>query len=399
MATALTPDLRLSTITQGDQFPGPITTLSDGSYVATWTTPFADGSSGAVMAQRFSAAGSPLSPVIQINQTAFSGQGAPTITQAGDGFAVFWSSQFQDDPRSSNGGIIGRVYSKNGVAVTDEFIVNEDSLVRDFDDVLNKQFTPNAATMPDGTLVVTWTSDQGDGSSDAVYQRRYAADGTALSEPEVVNTLRTSGNQQYSSVTAIVDGGGVYAGYVVSYGSGNDLFARHYDALGMPTGVEVELTANTSINNGGIRASVAGLDGGGYVAVWQTSFIQGGSGGDVVARLFNNDGTPASAEFRVNQLFSSTQDAPQVVATSNGGFAVVWESSAAPGDTSGGVVARRFDANGTELGDDFLVHDVVSGTQDFPFITELGNGTLVFTWRSNATGSNGDGDGTSVYQR
>ncbi len=65
--------------------------------------------------------------------------------------------------------------------------------------------------------------------------------------------------------------------------------------------------------------------------------------------------TGAFAQIQVNGYGPHHQTHPAVAMNDDGDFVVVWRSHVADG-RGGGVFARRFDADGTALGDEFKVN-------------------------------------------
>ena len=72
-----------------------------------------------------------------------------------------------------------------------------------------------------------------------------------------------------------------------------------------------------------------------------------------------------------------------MVAVSNGRFLVAWTDLS---QTSGAVRAQLFDADGSKLGDEFLVTEQIPGSRSLPEITLLANGNVVLTWESWTNG-------------
>src|SRR5688500_14679047 len=75
------------------------------------------------------------------------------------------------------------------------------------------QRQPSAAALAGGGFVVTWTSDDQDGSGAGVYAQRYDSDGIAHGGETRVNTPTANG-QDRPSVAALAGGG-----YVVTWTS------------------------------------------------------------------------------------------------------------------------------------------------------------------------------------
>ncbi|TFH28566.1 MAG: hypothetical protein E4H00_08550, partial [Myxococcales bacterium] len=60
-------------------------------------------------------------------------------------------------------------------------------------------------------------------------------------------------------------------------------------------------------------------------------------------------------EFSVNSYTTGQQILPRISHTSNGEFVVVW-TSYGPDESSGAVVAQRFDADASKQGKEFVVN-------------------------------------------
>ena len=93
-------------------------------------------------------------------------------------------------------------------------------------------------------------------------------------------------------------------------------------------------------------------------------------------------------EFPVNTYTDSLQSSPSVAALSDGGFVVTWQSSGQDG-SSYGVYGQRYDQAGNSVGDEFQVNTYTDRSQDSPSVVALSDGGFVVTWQS------GDQDGSS----
>lgn len=90
-----------------------------------------------------------------------------------------------------------------------------------------------------------------------------------------------------------------------------------------------------------------------------------------------------SAIFPVNAYTTGQQGAPDVASAPDGSFVVVWESSGQePGQYAGtGVYARRFDALGVALGDEFLVNEYTFLDQGLPRVATDSSGNFIVIWQ------------------
>lgn len=130
---------------------------------------------------------------------------------------------------------------------------------------------------------------------------------------------------------------------------------------------------------------------GGFVVVWQDDRADGSSWG-IFARVFDAFGNPVGDQFQVNTVSQGAQTFPVVALDSEGDFVVAWESADGSGQ---GVFARRFDRNGTALGDQFRVNTVTTDDQESPALAMDPAGNWVIVWEGHdQSGSFGD-----VYAR
>ncbi len=254
----------------------------------------------------------------------------------------------------------------------------------------NAQNEPSAAVFSDGGFVIVWVSDGQDGSSDGIYGQRYDADGHTVGSEFLVNT--TTANQQTApTVTVLADHGFVVAWESLNQdGDGAGVYGQRYDATGAAAGNEFQI--HTSTTRGQSRPSLAALDGGGFVAIWDTAHLDVNNYFDIFGQRYDASGTAVDGEFQVNTHTTSTQAYPWVVPLSGDGFLVVWES--VDQDGSGrGIYGQRYDANGTEVGSEFPVNTTTIGDQREASAAVQSDNSLVIVWQSDGQ----DGDRLGIY--
>ncbi|MEQ9694256.1 calcium-binding protein [Shimia sp. SDUM112013] len=160
---------RVNETQDGFQSSGRAVALSNGGFAVTWRAREVDGSLYAVMMRVYAADGTPQSSEIRVNQFARDSQTSPAITAlAGGGFAIAWQSDGQD---GDGYGIFTRVYAADGVAVGDEFQVNELTF--------GDQADPTIAARPDGGFSVVWWHAPGSSAS-VIRLRDFDATGMPL---------------------------------------------------------------------------------------------------------------------------------------------------------------------------------------------------------------------------
>jgi len=137
-----------------------------------------------------------------------------------------------------------------------------------------------------------------------------------------------------------------------------------------------EFQVNTYTTGIQYAARVAADGGGRFVVVWAGTGPGDSSG--VFARRYRSSGAPIGGEFLVNSAVGSSEGYVAVDAVADVGFVVAWDAT---GDGYGyGVFARRFDANGAPIGDDFQVNTDTTGDQRNADVAVASDGTFVVVW-------------------
>ncbi len=320
----------------------------------------------------------------QVNIYEASAQLWPSVVGLNDGgYVITWSSSGQD---GSSFGVYAQRYDATGAEVGGEFQVNTYTQ--------SGQGSSKITALDDGGFVILWESSGQDGSFFGVYGQRFDADGSPVGADFRVNTT-TENHQSNVEVTLLADGGFVVVWESrgqddVEASDGIGIFAQRYDADGNTVGGEFQVNTYTSGNQD--RAAVTALDDGGFVVVWRSANLDEGAGSSIYGQRYDADGAAVDGEFMLSQAFGY-QDAPKLISLSDGGFLATWNSPYIGDSSDGGVVARRFDANGQPVGDEFIVNSFTEGSQRNPSATLLADGGWVIMWSSIGQ----DGDGYGVF--
>jgi hypothetical protein len=133
-----------------------------------------------------------------------------------------------------------------------------------------------------------------------------------------------------------------------------------------------------SVTTGWHRRPQIAIDGDGdFVVVW--SFQSPAAG--IFARRFDATGTPLGDDFQVNSYTTDAQVEPSVAGTADGSFVVAWrQETVYPAPLVDDVFARRYDSGGTAVGEQFLVNSVTTDRQAFPSVASTAAGDTVVTW-------------------
>ncbi|WP_168565747.1 cadherin domain-containing protein [Crateriforma spongiae] len=304
---------------------------------------------------------------IHVNQTTSGNQTtdgedkgvAQAVDIAADGsFVVVWSSEGQD---SSGYGVYARRFNANGIALTDEILVNQTTA--DF------QGWAMVASEADGDFVVTWTSSNQDGTDRSVYARRFNADGTAKDGEFRVNT-HNSDSQLASSVD--VDAGNDFV--ITWYGSGPEgygIYARRYASDGNALDAQ-----EFRVTTGAIVVSpdpmVSTNSSGQFAIIAETT-------GNIYVNRYNEDGSRIGSEIGVETNILSVADQAVIALHDDGSFVVGWHQN-------NDIYARRYNASGNLIGSQFTVNSTTAGPQSEVSLSMDDSGNFMFTWTGEGTG-------------
>lgn len=284
-------------------------------------------------------------------------------------YVVVWDSNLQDGALH---GVYGQRFDSAGTAIGTEFLINQTTAG-------NQQFS-SIAMADDGSFVVIWQSDQT--AQGDIYARRFAADGTALSNEFRVNTT-TASTQQQANIA--MDSAGNFVVVWESRSGNYDIKAQRYSSNG--TAIGTEFTVNTTTTNDQTGASVSMNSAGQFVVAWESKTGDGSASG-VFAQRYNADGTTAGGQFQVNQTATNDQLDPEVAVDELGGFVISWESKQTD---VGDVYVRRFDNTGAAVTGDVLVNTTTADRQGKASVAVDSDGNFVVAWSSNLQDGNGEG--------
>jgi hypothetical protein len=369
-------ELQVTTFTVSRQFEPDVATEADGDFVVVWTGDLLDSSSYGIRGRRFSAAGTPQSPELQINQLVAGVQRTPAVViDADGGFVVAWTNF---EPGAA--GISVRRFNSVGTALGPELRVNTYTA--------SQPISPDVATNGDGSFVVVWHTDAQDGSGSGVFARRFGTDGSPVTAPFQVNTS-TLGAQQFAAVAMDGEGRFVVAWEGDGDGDGLGVRARFIDPDILLPSTEFQVNSHTPSNQG---APDVAFDADGEIVVVWHSLGQDGDDRGVFTRRFNVNGAPQSGELQVNARTSAHQHFARVSADGLGGFVVAWDSDEQDGSSTG-VFARRIGASGNPAGGELQVNSHFTYAQGDTAVAASASGDFVVTWASYLQ----DGDEFGVF--
>ena len=122
MGVAVSGNFQVNSYTNGYQGKPSLAALSNGGFVVIWQSDAQDGSNWGIYGQRYSVMGAPVGGEFRINTFRQGAQLQPSVVGLTDGgFVATWTSTGQD---GSADGIFGRRYNAAGGPITGEFRVN-----------------------------------------------------------------------------------------------------------------------------------------------------------------------------------------------------------------------------------------------------------------------------------
>ncbi len=352
-----------------------IAPLQDGGFVISWRAHL-DG----IKAQRFDSDNNPLGGQIQItNGDALSS----SVTSLENGeFVASWTATNNED--GSGWGVFGQRYDgSSGIKLGAEFQVNTHT--EDW------QTDSSVALLSNGKFVITWYSENQDGSDNGVYAQMYNSDGTKQGGEFIVNS-HVDGNQYTPKIEALEDGG-----FVISWSSfGQDggaknidsgvipmnplsmgVYAQHFDSNGAVVGDEFQV--NTHVISDQYVNDIETLKNGNFVVTWSSGDAYRDS--IIKAQLFDSNGNNIGDEFQVNTTNDghSSSSGSKIVSLDDGGFLVTWRAFGQDWNTH--IYAQRYDSEANPLGVSTLNKmAAVIGTADDDILEGTANIDYILTY-------------------
>ena len=322
-----------------------------------------------------------IQPTFQISTDIINYQYDPsTIGLANGGFLSTWMSV---DAVTFVRSVHGQFYTSDNNKLGAEFLI------------ANQGMKPVVTQLSNGDFIVaTQTLNAG------IESRHFSPAGTQLGNVVQVNTYGATqgntnggGSQEAPVTTALANGGyvvvwqsddTVHSGFM-TYGADNNgfgVYGQQFDALDNKVGGEFKV--NTYINSTQSAPTIASLDDGSFIVVWQSvgqDALNNGVGTfGIYAQRFDADGAKLGIEFGLNTTTNMEQTRPSITHLVDNSLMVVWESNTF---NNGDVFGQHLAADGSFLGAEFKVNN--SNNNNFssaPSVTGLFNGDYVVTWLS-----------------
>lgn len=398
----LGPGFQVNNRTTNQQRLPAVRIEEGGGFVVVWESNGSDGgdSSGySIQARRFAADGLPLAAQFQVNSFTTGAQAvarSPLALAGGGNFIVAWD-EFGSFGSDLNVSVQGQLHSDLGSPIDSQFQVNTYTP--------GTQEIVSVASLSAGGFLATWESVPSagpDNSSRSIQAQRYSAAAVPQALQFEVNSYTT--NDQTDPVAfPLADDGFVVLWTSLGSAtdsSGTSVQAQRYSAAGAPAGGQFQV--NTYTTSEQLHATGASRAGGGFVVVWE-SYPAGGadtSQRSIQGQLFDASASPVGGQFEVNSFTLGSQRYPSVAGLEDGGFLVVWQSLGADtGDNlTLSIQAQSFSADGIPDGPQFQVNTYTTGGQYFPKVDAAPGGSVAVVWQSNGS-AGGDTSFHSIQAR
>ena len=355
---------QVNTFTPSSQLEPTVIGDSQGGYLVFWVSIFQDGSFGGIFGQRLDGDGTKLGPEFQVNAAAAGDQAKPRAAADPFGnFVVVWEES--DD-------VFARLFNAGGVPVTGDLPVN---LTMAF-----VQSDPHVWMTPAGEFIVAWHSTFQDSDSGGIFLRKFSSTGVPLTGEIQVNT-EVMGGQQSPSISGDPQGS-----FVVTWssegqdGDGFGIFGQCFDAALVPGFVGSEFQINEHTLGDQIFGETTTHPGGVHLTAW-VSQDQDGDAGGIFGRVFECPNPLVFSEVQINTTAAFDQRAISVAASDNAvSFAVVWHSLDAQGGLS--ILGQMLSGNGSLFDDEFEVAPAVPGSESNPGVAFSDYPELLVVWES-----------------
>ena len=207
--------------TIGEQSRPAVAGLSGGGFVAAWQSAGQDGDGAGIYFRLFEANGNPAGEESHANLYTADDQEFPVVASSGEGFALAWQSEGQDN---SGWGVVRALYDGSGATVAAPALGSVFAA--------GDQRAPAIAARADDGPVLVWQSKDQDGSDYGVFVRLFDAGFDPAEQEFLANTFTLS--IQSAPAVAALSGDKtvvVWQGWEQG-GEGYDVFAARFDSAG-----------------------------------------------------------------------------------------------------------------------------------------------------------------------
>lgn len=318
VAVPLGGEFQVNTFTTSYQLYPSVGVARDGSFVVVWMSlgsPEDDNDGLSIQGQRYNSAGTAVGPQFQVNTYVTGYQRYPAVDAAENGaFVVAWQSANQD---GDGDGIFARRYNSLGMPLSDDFQVNSTTA--------GNQNGPTVAVNEFQETVIAWQDSGLDGDGSGIVAQRFDGAGSPIGGEFQVNTY-TTGEQTFPSAGLNDEGTLVITWQSDEQSPDHDIRSR-FGSMddGMLGLTDVDCRTNSTTTDDQSRPAAAIDNSGQAIIAWQDR--RNGTDYDVrrsvVTRVPGDTCVPGN-EQQVHEPSSNDQFRPTAAAIDSGQFMVVW---------------------------------------------------------------------------
>ncbi len=333
----------------------------------------------AILARFYTKAGAPRGAQVQVNKLVAPDQYDATVTvDTAGNTIVAWSEVVND-----NSEIFVQRYNSKAKAVGTAIKVSVDDPAAPATPL---DVFPALAPTPDGGFVVAWVLAVPPSASDRIppvlMVRSYNKNAAPLTAPVRLNTGLVRGIRPDVCVNKAGQATVVWTnvdGFRPFQNNKKGVSMRRVAKTGAPVGPEVVVVVPKAYDS---DAAVSCAPNGAFVVIWHTDEAPAADRMDILGQRYTAAGVKTGAIFRVNSLAAGDQRDAAISHDASGNFVVVWESRET---TTTRILGRRFKANGTADGADFIVHTkgLTEPMPDEADVAHVGTaGEFVVVWQA-----------------
>ncbi len=241
----------------------------------------------------------------------------PSVTAGqSSNFLVVWYDYRFDDGSWNISDIFGRLYDKDGNALTQDFLISDTAYSSSY----RYAYDPKAACLADGSYLVAWYDYRNDNDYD-IYGQRLDVSGNPSGGNFLISSTGSGYNDYYLTIASHDNGYGVFW-YAYDPGwSYSNIYGRLFETDGDSIGPMLVLNDTTTSSRYAYYPSSACNDSG-LAVVWE-EYKDGNNYYYIFGRQVKWDASLAGGDIAVGDSGDNDQYEPSVAGT-NQGFMVTW---------------------------------------------------------------------------
>jgi len=352
-----------------DNKPG-VAADANGNFVIVWAASASEEDTTKIVAQRFSADGTPQGENFIVNNFDQSeDQRTPAVAMAATGdFMVTWVGSYNFDRHPD---IMGQRFSADGQAQGGNFIVDDYSIEEVY------VIDPKVAVDSDGNFLIAWIDSRVFAD---IYAQWYQANGSPLGSNFRINEDGWFISPSEETICLYPHS---TSGYTVAWYGDGGIYARRFTSDSTALGKSFPISAEFGPNRSAHDPDIAISDNDHFVITWTDhkgyTLYSNGLFSDIYLQRGDEDSTLIGESTKVNDdSAGGLQINPAMAIDKNGNFVIAWEDQR---NDEGDIYARRYSADGSRLGEQFRVNDDEIGDKNIhPAVAIDSSGLAMVIW-------------------